>query len=161
MTTIMTRTARERFLSGLHVGVMSVAVPGHGGGTLAVPIWYDYAPDRGVWVITSRESAKGKALEAAGRFGLAVQHEQIPYEYVSVEGPITDVHIADLDGDLLPMAVRYLGDELGGRYAEQWAATNTGVDHVYTIHPERWASADMASTFAALRGPGPAASTAV
>jgi hypothetical protein len=52
------------------------------------------------------------------------------------------------------MAVRYLGDQLGTRYAEHWAATNTGVDHVCTMRPQRWASADMTSAFAALQGHG-------
>jgi hypothetical protein len=58
-----------------------------GGGTIAVPIWYDFTPERGVWVITSRTSPKGRAIDATGRYALVVQEEQIPYRYVSVEGP--------------------------------------------------------------------------
>lgn len=147
----MTREARERFLSELHVGVLSVAEPGEREGTLAVPIWYDYAPDRGVWVITSRVSAKGKALEVAGRFALAAQKERLPYEYVSVEGPVIEVRPVDPEADLLPMAIRYLGDELGTQYAKDWAAVTTGDDHVYTMRPQRWASADLTAAFAELR----------
>lgn len=154
MSTVMTKVARERFLSDLHVGVLSVAAAGDAGGTLAVPIWYGYSPERGVWVLTSQVSAKGIALEAAGRYALAVQDEQTPYRYVSVEGPVTDVRSVDLEGDLLPMAVRYLGDELGTRYAEQWAEGDPGSDRMYTMRPQRWASADMTSTFAALRDSG-------
>jgi len=156
MSTVMTTVARERFLSDVHVGVLSVAAAddGHAGGTLAVPIWYDFTPARGVWVITSHVSPKGKALAATGRFALVVQDEQTPYRYVSVEGPVTEVRDVDLEADLLPMAVRYFGHELGTHYAEQWAKADTGVDRVYTMRPQHWATADMTSTFAALRGNG-------
>ena len=44
-----------------------------------MPIWYDYSPERGVWVITSQVSPKGKALAATGRYSLVVQDEAIPY----------------------------------------------------------------------------------
>jgi hypothetical protein len=151
MTTVMSKAAREQFLSDLHVGVLSVAT-GSAGGTLAVPIWYDYSPDRGVSVITGPASVKGRALEAAGRYSLVVQHEALPYKYVSVEGPVTEVRLVDLTGDLLPMAVRYLGEDVGNDYAKQWAATTASAttaaaDRVYTMRPERWASADMTSMF--------------
>jgi hypothetical protein len=66
---------------------------------------------------------------------------------VSVEGPIIDVRLVDFKGDLLPMAVRYLDDHLGANYAKQWAEADTGADHVYTMRPQRWASADMTSLF--------------
>ena len=155
MTTVMTRDARERFLSDLHVGVLSVAVPdADGGGTIAVPIWYDFTPERGVWVITSQLSPKARAIAATGRYALVAQEEQSPYRYVSVEGPVVEVRPTDLEGDLVPMAVRYFGDEVGRRYAEGWAATTSGDDLVYTMRPERWASADMTEAFAALTPTG-------
>ena len=144
MTTVMTREAREQFLSDLHVGVLSIA--NGDSGTVAVPVWYDYAPDRGVRVITSEASAKGRALAAAGRYSLTVQDEDLPYKYVSVEGPVTDVRTVEPDGDLLPMSVRYLGDDLGARYAKEWAATSDAY-RMYTMHPERWASSDMTALF--------------
>jgi hypothetical protein len=146
MTTVMTREAREQFLSDLHVGVLSVATGD--GGTLTVPIWYDYAPDRGVRVITSPASAKGGALSTAGRYSLVVQNEGLPYKYVSVEGPVTEVRPVDVDGDLLPLSIRYLGDDMGTRYAKEWAAATGGTDRVYTMRPKRWASSDMTSLFA-------------
>jgi hypothetical protein len=66
---------------------------------------------------------------------------------VSVKGPVTEVRSVGLDDDLLPMSVRYLGDDTGIAYAKQWAATTTGADRVYTMRPEHWASADMTSLF--------------
>jgi uncharacterized protein len=145
MTTVMTRSAREQFLSDLHVGVLSV-VRDDAGGTLTVPIWYSYAPGEGVSVITSPASHKGRALAATGRFSLVAQDES-PYRYVSVEGPVTEVRPVDYERDLVPMSIRYLGDDLGKRYAQQWAEATAGSDRVYTMRPERWASADLSTFF--------------
>src|SRR5687767_11458292 len=122
MTTVMSRSAREQFLSDLHVGVLSVA--SGASGTVAVPVWYDYSPDQGVRVVTGPASAKGRALAAAGRYSLTVQDESLPYKYVSVEGPVTEVRPVDLDADLRPLSIRYLGDDLGAQYAKEWAATS-------------------------------------
>ena len=63
----MTRTEREAFLGGVHVGVLSVEDPGRG--PLTVPVWYAYAPGATVDVITGG-SAKARRLRAAGRFSL-------------------------------------------------------------------------------------------
>lgn len=156
MTTVMTREAREQFLSDLHVGVLSVATGD--GGTLTVPIWYDYSPDRGVQVITERVSRKVEAIEATGRYSLAVQDEAIPYKYVSVEGPVTEVRPVDIEHDLVPLSIRYLGDEIGTHYAEQWAPARDDFV-VYVMRPERWASADMTEMFKDLRSSATAAVT--
>jgi nitroimidazol reductase NimA-like FMN-containing flavoprotein (pyridoxamine 5'-phosphate oxidase superfamily) len=155
MTTVMTREAREQFLSDLHVGVLSVATGD--GGTLTVPIWYDYTPDQGVRVITARISPKAAAIEATGRYSLAVQDEAIPYKYVSVEGPVTEIRPVDIEHDMLPLSIRYMGDELGPRYAEGWAPERDDF-LVYIMRPERWASADMTEMFKDLRS---SATTAV
>ena len=67
-----------------------ISIERAGQAPLAVPIWYDYTPDRGVWIITGLGSQKDRALEAAGRFSLVAQQEDMPYRYVSVEGPIVE-----------------------------------------------------------------------
>ena len=136
----MTRTEREEFLSGLHVGVISIADPDPKRAPLAAPIWYDYRPDAGLWVITGPESLKGRALAAAGRFSLVAQTEQAPYCYVSVEGPITSVREADREKDTRPMAHRYLGEEFGNAYIEGQASEGDG--SVYTMMPARWLTLD-------------------
>jgi uncharacterized protein len=144
------RIAREQYLAEPHVGVLSVAVSGpDAGATIAVPIWYDFSPEAGVSVITSRTSLKGAAIEAAGRFGLVAQTEEMPYRYVSVEGPVVEVRPCELERDLLPMAVRYFGRELGQRYADGWAAGG-GDDHVFVMRPEHWRTADLSAAFAEL-----------
>ena len=96
MSLQMTVDARSVFLADLHVGV--IAIERGGQAPLAVPIWYDYDPEIGVWVLTGGDSQKGQALREAGRYSLCAQTEQPPsYRYVSVEGPIVDTCKADLE----------------------------------------------------------------
>jgi uncharacterized protein len=151
MSMTFDRRAREQYLMDVHVGVLTVELRANGGGTLSVPIWYDYSPEVGVSIITSRTSRKAAAIETAGRFGLVAQTEEIPYRFVSVEGPVVEVRPCELDRDLLPMAVRYLGPELGRRYADGWAAAS-GDDHVFVMRPERWHASDLTADFAELMG---------
>lgn len=138
MSLRMTRDERENFLKDLHVGVISIEQPDRP--PLAVPIWYDYDPAVGVWVLTSKTSVKGRALEAAGRYTLVAQTELPPaYRYVSVEGPIVETRRADREKDSRPMARRYFGKELGDQY------TDGGSDEasfVYVMRPERWRTVD-------------------
>ena len=138
MSLAMTRPEREAFLADLHVGVISIeqgdAAP------LTVPIWYDYAPDTGLWVITGADSLKGAAMQKAGRFSLVAQVEAPPaYQYVSVEGPIVETRPADLERDLRPMARRYFGTELGDAYVAN--SPNQG-QLMFVMQPERWRTVD-------------------
>ncbi|MGH0028843.1 MAG: pyridoxamine 5'-phosphate oxidase family protein [Myxococcota bacterium] len=138
MSLAMTRSEREAFLMDLHVGVISIEKPG--AAPLCVPIWYDYTPEKGLWVITGRDSQKGRALAAAGRFALCAQVETPPaYQYVSVEGPIRETREADVEADVRPMAHRYFGKELGDQYV-----ASTPDDHglVFVMAPERWRTVD-------------------
>jgi nitroimidazol reductase NimA-like FMN-containing flavoprotein (pyridoxamine 5'-phosphate oxidase superfamily) len=138
MSLAMTRSEREAYLADLHVGVISIeqadAPP------LSVPIWYAYDPAIGVWVLTSKTSAKGRALEAAGRFSLVAQDEQPPaYRYVSVEGSIIESRPADREKESRPMARRYFGAELGDQYVDQGSSDESTV---YVMRPERWRTVD-------------------
>ena len=137
MSLKMTQEEREAFLADLHVGVISIEDPGRG--PITVPIWYDYRPATGLWIITSRTSRKGIALDAAGRFSLVAQTEDAPYKYVSVEGPIVDIRPADKENDTRPMAHRYLGAEFGNAYADS-QSDNDGA--VYVMQPQRWLTVD-------------------
>jgi nitroimidazol reductase NimA-like FMN-containing flavoprotein (pyridoxamine 5'-phosphate oxidase superfamily) len=139
MSLTMSPKEREAFLADVHVGVISIARAGRKG-PLTVPIWYDYDPAIGVWVITPPTSVKGKLLEAAGRFSLCAQTEEPPtYRYVSVEGPIRSVRAADREKDTRPMAHRYFGQQLGDLYI---AGQEEGPSNVYTMQPERWRTVD-------------------
>lgn len=135
----MTREEREAYLAAVHVGIISIARPDRP--PLAVPIWYDYDPGIGVWIITGEKSQKGRALQKTGGFSLCAQSEEPPlYKYVSVEGPATS-RPADLEKDLRPMAHRYFGPELGDQYLAGQSADDS---IVYTMRPERWLTIDYA-----------------
>lgn len=138
MSLKMDEATREAFLADLHVGV--IGIERKGAAPLAVPIWYGFDPAIGVWVITGRDSEKGRALRAAGRFTLCAQSEQPPwYRYVSVEGPIIETRPADREKDSRRMAHRYFGRELGDAYTDG----QSGEDSlVFTMRPERWRTVD-------------------
>jgi PPOX class probable F420-dependent enzyme len=135
MSPAMTKEQREAFLADVHVGVISIAAD-DGRGPLTIPIWYSYEPGGEVRVVTARTSRKAQLLERAGRFSLCVHKETPPYQYVSVEGPIVAIEAADLERDRRPLAHRYLGAAVGGRYID---STRNAVGNVLVrMRPERW-----------------------
>ena len=135
----MTRGEREAFLAGLHVGVLAVDEPGRG--PHALPIWYDVV-DGEVIARIDGNSRKAVLLQAAQRATLTVQTETAPYQYVSVEGPVT---VAPRAFDDLALAVRYLGPELGPWYAENNAPDEHST--VLTLRPEHWRTFDFGKLF--------------
>ena len=134
----MTREEREAFLADVHVGVLAVDEPGRG--PHALPIWYDVI-DGEVCARIDGDSRKAELLQAAGRATLTVQTETVPYQYVSVEGPVT---VAPREFDDLALAVRYLGPELGAWYVE-----NTPAEHstIVILRPEHWRTFDFGKFF--------------
>jgi Pyridoxamine 5'-phosphate oxidase len=142
MSLAMTPQEREKFLTDVHVGIISIHDDGRG--PLAVPVWYAYEPGGELRVMTGRTSRKGRLLERAGRFTLCVQTETPPYKYVSVEGPIVSVEPGDLERDLRPLARRYLGAGAGA-YMESVREDPAYRDNiVFGMRPERWLTADFA-----------------
>jgi PPOX class probable F420-dependent enzyme len=137
----MTESERQEFLAGLHVGVLGIERAD--GPPLVVPVWYSYEPGGDVVVLTSASSIKGRLAAAAGRASLCAQREELPYKYVTVEGALS---IEELDADAShaatePMAIRYLGEEMGRGYA----ASSVGPDDILIrLHPDRWFSVDYA-----------------
>jgi nitroimidazol reductase NimA-like FMN-containing flavoprotein (pyridoxamine 5'-phosphate oxidase superfamily) len=146
MSLAMTKDEREGFLAGLHVGVISI--PESGRGPLTTPIWYDYQPGGEVWVITDRDSRKGKLLKVGTRISLVAQTETLPYQYVSVEGPVVAVEPASSDEHARPMAERYLGKELGAQYVAATGAEREARGSVVVrMRPERWLTVDYKKQF--------------
>lgn len=136
----MTEAERQDFLAGVHVGVLGLERAD--GPPLVVPVWYSYEPGGDVEVLTSGTSLKGRLAEAAGRGSLCAQQEELPYKYVTVEGPIEiDTLGADARAAVEPMAIRYLGEELGRRYAVGAVADD---EIRIRLRPERWRSVDYA-----------------
>ena len=138
MSLAMSELERQKFLAGVHVGVISIERVD--GPPLTVPIWYGYEPGGLVWIITGAESLKGRLLNAARRFSLCAQAEEPPfYKYVSVEGPIVDVAPVELEADRRPLARRYFGPELGDAYVAS-NASEGGLK--FSMRPTRWWSVD-------------------
>ncbi len=134
-STAMTPEEKQAFLAEPHVGVLSI--PRELVGPLTVPVWYDYKPGGELWFITGRQSRKGRLLEPGTRISLCAQTETAPYQYVSVEGPVTAMEpVAD---ELLPMAIRYLGETQGRAYAQ---ASGDEDSVVVRMAVERWLAVD-------------------
>jgi nitroimidazol reductase NimA-like FMN-containing flavoprotein (pyridoxamine 5'-phosphate oxidase superfamily) len=135
----MTKQEREDFLADLHIGIISIAEAGRA--PLTVPIWYAYAPEGEVRVVTGRTSRKAEFIRRAGRFSLCAQTETWPYKYVSVEGPIVAIEPANLERDRRPLARRYFGVQAGDRYIERTRA-ETVENVLVRMRPERWLTVD-------------------
>jgi hypothetical protein len=80
-------------------------------------------------------------LRTAGRASLCAQTETLPYQYLSVEGPV-EVLDADVEGDQREMAIRYLGEKLGTRYLTATAADRKS-EVLVLLRPARWWSVDF------------------
>ncbi|MFF7140655.1 pyridoxamine 5'-phosphate oxidase family protein [Streptomyces nodosus] len=138
---------REEFLAGLHVGVLGLDDPRHGGGPLLVPLWYSYQPGGLVVIETGRKTLKARLIREAGRFSLCAQDETAPYRYVSVEGPVVSVEDPLPPAEREALAHRYLDADAASAYL----AANHGQladDIVIRMRPQRWRTADF-SAFAA------------
>ena len=133
----MSVAERQLVLSQLHVGVLALNQPGRG--PLTVPVWYDYSPGEALWFITDRDSRKGRLLDIGTQISLCVQNEAPPYQYVSVEGPVTALTPSLVEADLRPMARRYLGAVQGDAYA---AGAKDGDSVVVRMRCARWLSVD-------------------
>ena len=134
----MTETERQQFLSDLHVGVLGVERDD--GPPLVVPVWYSYAPGGDVEVLTSASSIKARLAAGAGRASLCAQQEELPYRYVTVEGPVEIDELGAGARDAVePMAIRYLGEQLGRSYA----SGDIAADEIrIRIRPHRWFTVD-------------------
>jgi hypothetical protein len=138
MSLAMSKTAREAFLADLHVAVISISESGRG--PLTLPIWYAYEPGGAVRFVTGGGSKKAALIRKAGRLSLCVQTETAPYQYVSIEGPVT-IGEPDFERDFQAIAHRYLGPQMGDTYLQMTANERTN-SILVSVKPERWISVD-------------------
>src|ERR1700752_1246990 len=80
---------RQQFLADRHIAVLSVAAT-DGRPPASVPIWYDYTPGGDIRINTGAGRRKARLIEEAGIVTLTVQREELPYQYVVVEGTVID-----------------------------------------------------------------------
>jgi uncharacterized protein len=134
-----TETERQEFLAAKHVAVLSVAAT-DGRPPASVPIWYGYTPGGNLLVNTGASSRKARLIERAGAVTLAVQREDLPYQYVVVEGTVVETTTPAPLEVREAIAIRYLGEE-GGREFVRNMESQDGA--LFTIRPDRWITADF------------------
>jgi PPOX class probable F420-dependent enzyme len=82
----------------------------------AAPVWYLY--DNGEIVIsTGRGSQKHRNVERNPNVSVVADKRELPYYAVMIQGT-AEIGPRLSESDRLRLAVRYLGDALGSRYAE-------------------------------------------
>lgn len=130
---------RREFLSAVHVGVLSVEA-GEGRPPGSFPIWYDYTADGLIRINTDAASRKARLIRAAGAVTLTVQREQLPYQYVVVEGTVVDT-VESAPRDVREaIAGRYLGADGGRAFVDSMGDTESVL---FVVRPDRWVSADF------------------
>ena len=132
---------RERFLAEKRVGVLSVAAA-DGRPPASVPIWYEYTSGGNIRISTGASRRKAKLIEGAGVVTLVVQREELPYQYVAVEGTVVDITTPTPLEVREAIAIRYLGED-GGREFVRGLGTYDSV--LFTIRPDRWFTADFSA----------------
>jgi PPOX class probable F420-dependent enzyme len=125
----------DAFLSEPHIAVVATASPA--GAPHAMPIWYLWR-DGKVLFHTAVDSKKMRNLHANGRVSVVVDSKVAPYKVAVIEGTATE-----LPGDTAlarEMAIHYLGERAGARYAESSGGPGTLV----AVTPKRIISWDYA-----------------
>ncbi|HEV7976944.1 pyridoxamine 5'-phosphate oxidase family protein [Amycolatopsis sp.] len=138
MSLVMTVEEREAFFSGVHIGVLAIERPERA--PLAVPVWYDYEPGGEILVWMDRDTVKDKSIRAAGRFSLATQTEEVPYKYVTAEGPVVASDGPPTLEQALRIARRYLPEEHAKEYVAGALSENS---LLVRMRPEKWLSNDQ------------------
>lgn len=133
-----TEAERQQFLADKHIAVLSVAADGHP--PASVPIWYDYTPGGNIRINTGVNNRTAKLVTAAGAVTVVVQREELPYQYVVVEGTVIDTATPAPAEAREAIAVRYLGEKAGRAFAHQGDSADTVL---FTIRPDRWRSVDF------------------
>ena len=131
----LTREEIDEFLRGPNIAVVATVDPD--GQPHAVPTWYLYE-DGEVVFHTGLRSRKYRNLRHSPRVTLCVDTKTPPYQAVVVYGRATTEVRTDGESSRR-MAVAYLGEELGNRYAD-----SLGGDPmvVVRVKPERVISLD-------------------
>src|ERR1700754_2323436 len=111
MDTRMAVTERETFLADPHIGMLSVP---DGRASLIIPIWYAYTPGGEIQIAPPSGSRKLGLIQEAGYVGFAVQQEEMPYKFDSVDGPVVAYEPTDPE-EYRQWAIRYLGPLDGER----------------------------------------------
>jgi uncharacterized protein len=133
-------TERDQFLAEKHIGILSVAAE-DGRPPASVPIWYDYTPGGNIRINTGASRRKARLIERAGALTV-VQREELPYQYVVVEGTVVDSTTPAPLEVREAIAIRYLGEDGGRAFVRSLGDADSVL---FTIRPDRWFTADFSA----------------
>jgi uncharacterized protein len=134
-----TEAERQDFLKAKHVAVLSIAA-GDDRPPASVPIWYDYTAGGYIRISTGASTRKSRLIEQTGAVTLVVQREELPYQYVVVEGTVVETTTPTPLDVREAIAIRYLGEEGGRAFVRSFDEQDSVL---FTIRPDRWLSADF------------------
>lgn len=134
-----TESERDDFLRDKRVAVLSIAAD-KGRPPASVPIWYDYTADGHILISTGASARKARLIEKAGVVTLVVQREELPYQYVVVEGTVVETTNPAPRDVREAIAIRYLGEDGGRAFVE---GMGDAPSVLFTVRPDRWISADF------------------
>ncbi|WP_280436996.1 pyridoxamine 5'-phosphate oxidase family protein [Nocardia carnea] len=138
-----TEAERQEFLAGKHIAVLSVAAT-DGRPPASVPIWYDYMPGGDIRINTGANRRKARLIREAGVVTLVVQREELPYQYIVVEGTVVGAVTPSPREVRAAIATRYLGPEAGRAFADRMDGNESVL---FTIRPDRWITQDYSGDF--------------
>jgi hypothetical protein len=112
---------------------------------MMVPVWYHYQPGGELTILTERGSRKARLIREAGRISLCVQAAEPPYQYVTVEGPVTGIQESVTMQDRRALARRYLDAAAGDAYVDSTASVTPEIIAI-RMRPSRWLAVDQGSS---------------
>lgn len=142
----MSVEAREAFLAeGGRPAVLSVESGGERP-PLTVPVWYAYEPGGDLTFFTGtrgRDARKTGLIERAGRLSINVQHPELPYRYVTVEGPVVRTDRPPVADQVTTIVRRYLPGDASEEFAAAELADPSPSFVLFTVRPDRWLTFDL------------------
>ena len=141
----LTEQEREEFLAEPRVGVVSVASEGERP-PLTVPVWHAYEPGGNLTFFTGTQGHRARKIDLIERTGVlsfSVQHGEMPFKYVTVEGTVVAADRPPSAEQMLAVARRYLPEEAAQGFVEEELAHPASQLVLFTIRPDRWISFDF------------------
>ena len=131
---------RQDFLAEPRVAVLSVASDDERP-PLTVPVWYGYQPGGNLSFFTStlgRKARKARLIEKAGVLSLSVQHPELPYRFVTVEGSVVQTDRPPSAKQMLAVVCRYLPEEMAQQFVAAELDRPDSQLVLFTVRPDRW-----------------------
>jgi hypothetical protein len=107
---------------------------------------YAYEPGGDVTFFTGthgRQARRSALIERSRALTISVQHDEVPYRYVTVECELVNIARPPAPDTMLAVLRRYLPwDAAQGMVAAELGSSANAVT-LYTVRPTRWFSADF------------------